>query len=323
MKKLILIMVHVGYLNRRLIIITILLLSMIFSCSKDVTKTLTIDNTSPHTLLHDGEIREYAVFVPESYQVNTPVPLMFNFHGGSGDIASQIAISDMRSIADTAGFILVYPQALSDPNDGGSTNWMHKDPTTVDDIYFVEAIIDTLAAEYNIERKRVYACGYSLGGEFSFELACRLNNQIAAIGVVARSMGVYIYNNCSPSHPTPVLTIHGTDDDYNGITWQGIKYYVSLNDVNSYWANLNKTDSIPTVVQLPNLNNTDGSTVEHYSWENGNNCVSVEHFKVIGGGHDWPGSFGNMDIDATLEIWNFVSKYDINGLAGCNTNSIN
>ncbi len=323
MKKLILNMVAIGHLNRRLLIITTIVLSTIFSCSKDVTKTPNTADTNTHTLLHNGEIREYAVFVPKSYQGNTPVPLMFNFHGGSGDIASQIAISDMRSIADTAGFILVYPQALPDPNDGGSTNWMHKDPTTVDDIYFVEAMIDTLAAEYKIDIKRVYACGYSLGGEFSFELACRLNNQIAAIGVVARSMGVYIYNNCSPKHPTPVLTIHGTDDDYDGITWQGITYYVSLNDVNSYWATFNNTDPIPTVVQLPSLNNTDGSTVEHYSWNNGSGCVSVEHFKVIGGSHDWPGSFGNMDIDATLEIWNFVSKYDMTGLIGCDTNSTN
>jgi hypothetical protein len=44
---------------------------------------------------------------------------------------------------------------------------------------------------------------------------------------------------------------------------------------------------------------------------------------VIGGGHDWPGSFGNMTIDANIEIWQFVSRYDINGLNGCITTSIN
>jgi polyhydroxybutyrate depolymerase len=296
---------------------------LIFSCSKEFTKSPNLSNMNTRTILHDGEIREYAVFVPKSYQENTPVPLMFNFHGGSGDIASQIAIADMRSIADTAGFILVYPQALPDPNDGGSTNWLQKDPTTVDDIYFVEAMIDTLSSEYMIDQNRVYACGYSLGGEFSFELACRLSDRIAAVGSVARSMGTYIYGNCSPKHPTAIITIHGTDDDYDGIIWQGVTYYVSIDDVNKYWTDFNNTDSTPTVVQLPNLNSTDGSTVEHYSWNNGNGCVSVEHFEVIGGGHDWPGSFGNMDIDASLEIWNFVSKYDINGLIGCDTNSIN
>jgi len=320
MKKsfLILNIVEIGLLRNRLFIITIVALSMLFSCSKNDNKTPDTTGTNTQTLIYDGETREYTVYVPESYQGTEEVPLMFNFHGGSGDIASQIAIADMRPFADTAGFILVYPQALPDPNDGGSTNWTHKEPTTVDDIFFVEAMIDKLASEYMIDLTRVYACGYSNGGEFCFELACRLNDQIAAIGVVARSMYIKTYNQCSPTHPTAVLTIHGTEDDYNGITWQGITYYISLNEVNSYWANFNNTDSIPEVVQLPDINSADGSTVEHHSWNNGNGCVSVEHYKVIGGGHDWPGSFGNMDIDASIEIWSFVSQYDLNGYIGCN-----
>jgi len=127
-------------------------------------------------------------------------------------------------------------------------------------------------------------------------------------------MYIETYNNCSPKHPTPVLTIHGTEDYYDGLIYQDITYYISLDDLNNYWANYNNTDTTPTIVQMPNLNSSDESTVEHYSWNNGDGGVSVEHYKVIGGGHDWPGSFGNMDIDASLEIWNFVSKYDINGL---------
>ena len=53
-------------------------------------------------------------------------------------------------------------------------------------------------------------------------------------------------------------------------------------------------------------------------WANGDNCVSVVELTVNGGGHDWPGSFGNMDISASAEIWKFVSKYDLNGLINCN-----
>ena len=92
--------------------------------------------------------------------------------------------ADFRSISD-AGFILVYPQALEDPNDDNSTNWLHKEPTDHKDIFFVEALIDTIATQYNIDTKRVYACGYSLGGMFSYELACQLNYKIAAISSVA------------------------------------------------------------------------------------------------------------------------------------------
>jgi polyhydroxybutyrate depolymerase len=271
------------------------------------------------TLLSDGNMRNYTVYIPESYQGTSAVPLLFNFHGGSGDIASQIAISDMRPIADTAGFILIYPQAWPDPNDGNSTNWTHKAPTMHDDTHFVEDMIDTLSSELMIDTNRVYACGYSNGGEFTFELACRLSNRIASIGVVARSMYIDTYNECSPTHPTAVLTIHGTNDDYNGITWAGTTYYVALDTVNSYWSNFNNTDLNPTIIELADIDTSDGSTVEHHSWSNGSGCVSVEHLKVNNGGHDWPGSFGNMDINASQEIWNFVSKYDVNGLIGCST----
>lgn len=65
---------------------------------------------------------------------------------------------------------------------------------------------------------------------------------------------------------------------------------------------------------MPDLNSSDGSKVEHYSWNNGDGGVSVEHYRVIDGSHDWPGSFGNMDINSSSEIWKFVSKYVINGL---------
>lgn len=227
----------------------------------------------------------------------------------------------MRPIADTAGFIVVYPQALPDPNDGGTTLWTHKPPTDVDDVFFVEAMIDTLAGEYMIDESRVYACGYSNGGEFAFILVCRLSDKIAAIGSVARSMYIETYENCAPTHPTGIITIHGTEDDYDGITWAGITYYVSLDDVNTYWSEYNNTDFDPSITELPNTNPGDGSTVEHHSWKNGDNCVSVSHFKVIGGGHDWPGSFGNMDIDASLEIWNYVSQFDLDGRIDCEMTS--
>ena len=64
-------------------------------------------------------------------------------------------------------------------------------------------------------------------------------------------------------------------------------------------------------------------SVERYTWSTASGCAYVEELKVIGGGHDWPGSFGNMTIDANIEIGQFVSRYDINGLIGCITTSIN
>ena len=277
------------------------------------------------TLVHDGNNREYAIYIPASYDQSQAVPLLFNFHGGGGNIVDYMSSVDMRPIADTANFILVYPQAVPDPGNGGATSWMHKAPTTFDDVPFVEAMIDVIAAEYMIDDNRVYVCGYSLGGEFTYELACSLNNRIAAAGAVARTMQGETFNNCAPQHPTGVLTILGTADgisDYNGITFNGIQYYMSAAETHDYWATANNCDANPTMSTIANTNTSDGSTVERYSWKDALGCTYVEHLKVINGGHDWPGVFGNMDIDASQEIWSFVSRYNLSGLIGCATNSI-
>ena len=276
------------------------------------------------TIFYDGHNREYIVYVPQSYSSSTPTPILFAFHGGSGyanDFMNYEA--DFRPIADTAGFILVYPQALEDPNDGGSTNWLHKEPTDHKDEFFVETLIDTLSSVYNIDNSRVYACGYSLGGMFSYTLACSINDKIAAIGSVAGACFYGAFAGCNINHPTAVLTINGTDDgihpynDPNG-------WYFPVTSIDSFWATSNNTDITPIVTQVPDINPNDGSTVERYSWQNGDGCVIVEELKIINGGHDWPSfsnSWGNQDIDANIEIWNFVSKFDMDGLIGCNTTS--
>ena len=271
------------------------------------------------TIQYDSLTREYSIYVPASYDGTTSFPLLFNFHGGGGDIASQIAIADMSTIADTANFIVVYPQARQDPSDGNSFNWIPKVPGTFDDVPFISSLIDTIAINYEIDQNRIYACGYSLGGDMSFELACKLNSRIAAIAPVARTMQANPDSFCFPEHPTGVLTILGTDDNnsqYNGITYDGVEYYLSAAATHSYWANHNNCDVNPTM-------STVSPSVERYTWSTISGCSYVEELKVIGGGHDWPGSFGNMTIDASEEIWQFVSRYDINGLIECSTASIN
>ena len=280
------------------------------------------------TMIYDGNAREYIVYIPASYDGSTSYPLLFSFHGGGGTSSDFINTNDMRPIADTAGFIAIYPQAAIDPDDG-SFSWLHKAPTTHNDIFFIEAIIDSLSTQYMIDNNRVYACGYSEGGIFSYELGCRLNNRIAAFSSVSGSMLVDAFRDsyydlgfCSPVHPTAVLLIPGTNDMSPHSTYSGFQpYYMSADEITTYWSNYNNTDINPIISQLPNINTFDGSTVERRVWENGDNCVRVEELKVIGGDHDWPGTWGNMDISASVEVWNFVSKFDINGLIDCNTTS--
>jgi len=298
-------------------IVTIILV-VLFSGFSALNAQQTINGT----LLHDGLSRQYLLYIPSSYNPATPSPLVLSFHGYSSNAHVNFTYTRFNSIADTAGFILIHPQGtllneISHWNVGGWTLG-----STVDDVGFVSTLLDTISNSYNIDQERVYSTGMSNGGYMSFLLACQLSNRIAAVASVTGSMTPQTYNNCNPQHPTPILQIHGTADGtvpYNGdTTWTK-----SIDDVLQYWVNFNNCNSIPTVSKVPDINTTDGSTVDYIVYSEGNNCVTTEHFKVFNGDHDWPGVWGNMDIDASVEVWKFFSKYNINGLIGCGTSTIN
>jgi polyhydroxybutyrate depolymerase len=267
------------------------------------------------TIQHGGLTREYILYVPASYQSGIAVPLVFNFHGYTSNATEQMNYANFRPIADTANFIIVHPMGTNDGS--GQPFWNAGWGGTVDDIGFTQALIDTLSGQYSINQNRIYSTGMSNGGFMSYGLACSLSNRFAAIASVTGSMNYSQSLSCSPQHPIPVMQIHGTADatvPYNGI----LNYMDSISKVLRYWVNFNNCDVIPTVTQVPNTNLTDGSTAEHFIYSNGNNGVEVEHFKVIGGGHTWPGSpfiigVTNQDFNACKEIWRFFSKYDLNG----------
>ena len=276
-----------------------------------------IINDGVKTINVNGVTREFILYIPSTYGSTDTVPLMLNFHGWTMSSSDQMNLSDMRALAESEKFILVYPQGTKFRNRFyGSTHWNVGSWTTgstSDDIGFVDKLINHMSANYNIDLERIYACGYSNGGFFSHDLACNLSNKIAAIGAVSANMSTRTKENCNPSHPTPVVTVSGTNDNqvsYDGTNFKG---QIPHNEVLNYWINYNQTDASPIISDLPNINTTDRSTVKLYQYKNGDNNVEVEHYKVINGGHDWPGTLGNMDIDANSIIWRFVSQFDING----------
>ena len=268
----------------------------------------------------DNLSRSYHIYVPASYSDTEPIPIFFNLHGGASTAIGYLnSIGNMRPIADTANFIIIYPQATTDSS--GNPTWHlggeNSKSTSVDDVGFVSHIIDEVSSIYSVDLERVYVTGFSNGGYLAYEIACLLSNKIAGIGSVAGHMFIDTYNYCDPSHPTPLINIHGTEDFYDGIAG----YYLDQNLSNRYWTEYNNTDPDPVITYIEDTNTQDGSTVELHSWLNGDNGISVVHFKVMGGGHSYPNlnpssskGYENGDIDSNSEIWNFLSRYDINGL---------
>ncbi|MEM9385524.1 MAG: hypothetical protein AAGA68_10715, partial [Pseudomonadota bacterium] len=227
-------------------------------------------------------------------------------------------LADMRPLADANGFIPVYPQGL--PDEDGAPIWNSVGPFSngVDEIGFTATMIDALASEFAIDRDRVYATGYSNGANMTWELACYLSDRIAAIAPVAGSMWEWTERRCHPTRAVPVVSIHGTLDFYNA--YEGAPpFSLGLIAASEYWVANAGADPTPTIVDIPDTVPNDGSTVEYYTWSNGAGCVSIEHYKVNRGGHDWPGATGNRDIDANEIAWTFTSRHDLGGRLDCDT----
>lgn len=266
------------------------------------------------SIMHDNIQRDYILYIPASYSPGTEAPLVLCFHGYTSSAATISFYSDFNTIADTAGFLIAYPQGTLDGTSKSHWNvggWIVG--STVDDVGFTDALLDTLLGGYNIDTDRIYSTGMSNGGYMSFLLACQLGDRIAAIASITGSMTPETYNACNPVHPTPVMQMHGTSDGtvpYNGAIWSK-----SIDEVIQYWTNYNNCDPTPTTTALPNTNTLDGSSVEHLVYGGGDDNTTVEHFKVTGGDHDWPGSWGNMDISASAEIWKFFYKYQLSNPA--------
>jgi polyhydroxybutyrate depolymerase len=233
--------------------------------------------------------------------------LVFSFHGWQEDIQLQYSRSKFNEIADQEGFILVTPQAL--PNDDGNIIWNVRYPplnnNSPNDVGFISTLIDSMSAIYHIDLDRVYSFGFSNGGYFSFELGCLLSDRIAAIGSVGGAMNQFQHPDCTPTRAIPVVQLHGTSD-------QLIGYEEAVKLINFYISN-NQTSAQPITTNLEDIDPNDGSSVQHILYVGGENDSEISHFKVIGGDHDWFGYQGNMDIDASEEIWQFLSQFDING----------
>jgi len=290
-------------------------LIIIFFCLFSVTIA---QETLNESIIHDDLVRDYIIHIPSSYDNKFPIPLVLCFHGYGGT-ASGISYTNFNDVSDTANFIVVYPQGTilkrkSHWNVGGWTL-----DSNIDDVGFISNLLDSLSERYNINQSRIYSTGMSNGGYMSFLLACQLSDRIAAIASVTGSMTPQTYNLCNPQRPIPVLQIHGTNDQK--VPYKGNrKWSLSINKVLEYWINNNNCDITPFEISFPDINNAEGSSVKRLSWLNGDNSVVTDHIIVNGGGHDWFGVWGNMDINSTDEIWKFFSQYDIHGKIKMKTN---
>ena len=282
----------------------LLLFICLFSCIQ-LTRSQT---TTTKTLLFGGLTRSYIEHVPAIYNSSTPVPLIICLHG-LGDNMTNFSGIGMNTLANTQNFIVLTPQAINSImgaawNSGASFSGMQLN-ANVDDLGFLRALIDTTMALYNIDPRRVYATGFSMGAFMCHRLACEMNNRIAAIASVAGTIGSAI--NCHPGRAVPVLHLQGTGDQT--IFYTNNNYGMDAMETVMFWAKNNHCDTIPVITDVPDIAQ-DTLTIKHFVFNGGDNNTVVEHYRVDSAGHTWL-FLPENDMSYTQAIWDFVSRFTL------------
>ncbi|MBS1638254.1 MAG: T9SS type A sorting domain-containing protein [Bacteroidetes bacterium] len=265
------------------------------------------------SIISGGIYRSYILYVPAIYNSSHATPLVINMHGYGSNMQQQQLYGNFMPIADTANFLVVHPQGTYN---SGQAFWNAGiSPALVNDVQFISDLIDSLKLQYNIDLTSVYATGMSNGGFMSHTLACSLNNRIAAIASVTGSIFNTQYTTCVPNRVVPVMQIHGTAD--GTVPYGGGSGMEPIDTVISFWRRNAGCNATASFSNVPNTNTTDGCTAEHYLYNGGINGATIEFYKIIGGGHSWPGApvninVTNMDFNASVEIWRFFRKYKLN-----------
>lgn len=201
--------------------------------------------------------RTVQLHLPRGFDPARPAPLVLLLHGSGGTGASMLASSHLAEAADRHGFIVAAPDAGIPVERGFVWNipgvpaitGAVPGPQDADDVSFLLATADALAAQGCADASRLYATGLSGGGRMTSWLGCVAADRFAAIAPV---VGLRAGNprkddpalpdpaTCRPSRPMPVIAFAGDADTTNPIQGGGAGYWsYTMHAAEQRWAQLN------------------------------------------------------------------------------------
>jgi poly(3-hydroxybutyrate) depolymerase len=149
--------------------------------------------------------REFRLVVPEGLDPAKPVPLVFAFHGKGDNKAFICRYSGFEELAGKNGFIAVFPQAVE-------KEWELRATDDNPDLKFFDALFDHITSKYNVDLRRVYLTGMSMGAYFSNLLASKRSERIAAIAPHSGGLGVLAFRGIKAKRKYAVMIVHGDAD---------------------------------------------------------------------------------------------------------------
>jgi len=279
------------------------------------------------TLKHGGRERSAIVHVPRRAAERQFLPVVLNFHGGGGYGGNQKEYSRLDALAERENFIAVYPNGTGRLS-GRLLTWnagtccAYSVVNKIDDVGFVRALIDRLADEFPIDRRRIYATGMSNGGMMAHRLAAEASDVIAAVAPVAGGLALPTIQS---GRAVPVLHIHSVDDPralYSGglgppfpLT-QSQVFHPNIDEMIKRWANHNGCAPEPMVADRRTAR---GHSATQYIFPDCRDGAAVALWKLTGAGHVWPGGKQKVlerilgpsteVIDANREMWEFFKRF--------------
>lgn len=259
--------------------ITVLLLMTIgLSLSTSKAEEIKVGNTT----------RNMIVYAPQNLPQNRP--LIISMHGFRQDAPYQQAQAKWEPIADTAKFVVVYPNAIE-------KRW---DITGTSDIDFILAIIDNMNSRYGIDRNRVYLSGFSMGGMMSYYAITKIADKIAAIAPISGYM--MAGPNTNTTRPMPIIHTHGTGDDV--VAFAGVETCLNA------WVKRNGCPEMAKITKPYPADKPNSIATKSY-WGPGEKGSEIVLMALKDKGH-WISNDIVNGIHTSLEIWKFIQKFSLN-----------
>lgn len=248
------------------------------------------------TLSSGASDRWYIRHVPPGYRGTKPAPVVFDFHGYAEGADVQARMSGLGPVGDDRGFVTITPQ-------GRGPVAMWDTALGSADLAFFGDLLDQVESTLCLDTNRVFVTGLSNGAFMTSAIACAYADRVAAVAPVS---GIRDIEGCTPARPVPVVTFHGTADPF--VSFDGglgpavaslpapdgshrtlgqlgatnVKRGPSIADITAAWARRNDCARKASEKRV-----ADDVTLVRYQCPNG---ATVELYRIVGGGHTWPGS---------------------------------
>jgi polyhydroxybutyrate depolymerase len=292
--------------------IAILLTFFLEGCSGQTNPiSQTIGDSIRRTIEINGVNRAYLLFSPDN--LKNDAPLVFVLHGYGGSPEGINNYSKINAIASKNGFAVCYPEALEGADRSRSWNVGYSN-FGVNDIEFISELASFLQETHQLSVKNTFCTGMSNGGDMTFQMVYFQPELFRAVATIAGTLMTWIPDSIKLEKVTPFLMMNGTNDKIT--QWEGDENYpvigpngyLGARETANSFIDLNECMEIQKDT-LPDISKTDGSFVVREKSVNCTNNNQIWLYTVINGGHAWPGSWGNMDINASEELWLFFEQF--------------